>query len=434
MTAAILTVGCRLNQSESDCLRTRLINQGMEVLPIQHLSTGASEVPEVVFINTCTVTNNADHRSLALIRTASRLSPKPWIIVMGCLAERCFSPQAKPGALHQESGGTPQTYTGTLWQRMKDIYGVNEIWCNARKQKEISNLPPTPFRSRALLKVQDGCDQSCSYCVVSRVRGSPVSIPKEILISSFDRLVDAGFYEIVLTGLNLGKYRDRGKGLGELIHSLLKRPGRFRIRLASIEPEGFDQELFSVITDPRVCPHFHIPLQSGDDNLLQLMGRHYTTREYRSLLERLLKIRPDANIGADVIVGFPEEDEASFQRTYRFIKDLPITYLHIFPYSPRPNTPAFPLGDPVPKEVKAQRIGELRSLSQRKREIYAHQFIGKEREGVLEPGFKALTDNYLRVSVKLPSGCDPLAIKPKSSVKLKLDLSGKELIGWKTEE
>ncbi|MEO0070060.1 MAG: MiaB/RimO family radical SAM methylthiotransferase [candidate division WOR-3 bacterium] len=410
MTAAILTVGCRLNQAESDCLRGGLIAQGIKVL------SGECRIPievvDVIYINTCTVTSNADRTSLMLVREASRLSPKPYLIVLGCLAERA----------------------GT---QIAAIPGVDEVWCNQRKQKEIAGICPVPERSRALIKVQDGCDQHCSYCVVSFCRGRPVSLPIAEVALQFDQLIAQGFQEVVLTGLNLGKYQEGKKRLVDLLDTLLKRPGRFRIRLASIEPDEIDDELIAIIADPRICAHFHIPLQSGDDRLLQAMGRNYTTGQYRKLIEKLLKEKPDANIGADIIVGFPGEDDNSFQVTRRFLEDLPLSYLHVFPYSPRPNTLAARWGDPVPRAVKKARVSQLRLFSQERRRAYQRRFVGTVREAILEPKDRALTDNYLRISVmngigKTTDSRQSPVLGPKGElVKLRIELRDEELIGWK---
>lgn len=365
MTAAVFTVGCRLNQAESDCLRARLRQKGMTLV-------SNPRAADVVYINTCTVTGNADRNSLALIRRLSRVRPKPRIVVLGCYAQRAG-------------------------ESLAAVSGVDEVWDNSRKEKEIAGVVPLVTRSRALLKVQDGCDNGCSYCVVARVRGDPRSVPVKVVIGQFAQLIEQGFGEVVLTGLNLGKYYSAGYTLGDLIAELLKLPGHFRIRLASIEPDCFDAKLLEVIRETRVCAHFHIPLQSGDDRILRSMSRRYTTADYRQLLERLELAKPESNIGADVIVGFPGEDEASFRRTLDFLRSVPVTYLHVFPYDPRPGTPAAVLRSPVDRSMKAAQVHELREFSEKRRNAYARQFDRTVREAVLEPGQKAVTDNYLRV-------------------------------------
>lgn len=365
MTAAVLTVGCRLNQAESDCLRARLQQKGITLV-------SNPRVADVVYINTCTVTGNADRNSLALIRRLSRVRPKPRIVVLGCYAQRAG-------------------------ESLTAVSAVDEVWDNCRKEKEITGVVPLVMRSRALLKVQDGCDNGCSYCVASRVRGDPRSVPVKVVIEQFTQLIAQGFREVVLTGLNLGKYYSAGYTLADLVAELLKLAGHFRLRLASIEPDCFDAKLLEVIGETRVCAHFHIPLQSGDDRILTAMGRRYTTADYRQLLERLELLKPGSNIGADVIVGFPGEDETSFRRTMDFLRSVPVTYLHVFPYDPRPGTPAAVFRSPVDRSMKAERVHQLRELSEKRRHAYARQFDRTVREAVLEPGQKAVTDNYLRV-------------------------------------
>ncbi len=364
--ALVKTVGCRLNQAESDCLRGALTVRGFEVVD------DLRYVPDVCYINTCAVTQSAERSSRALIRSVCRLHPKPRVVVLGCWAER------EPA-------------------RIRDLQGVDEVWGNIEKLRFIDGVSPLPVRSRALLKIQDGCDRGCGYCVASRLRGAPVSMPVSRVLDEFSRLVSGGFGEIVLTGLNLGSYRTGDVDLADLIRRLLKLPGKFRLRLSSVEPDLFTDGLLDVIADPKVCAHFHIPLQSGDDSLLAGMGRGYNTRQYARLVEQIIKRKPDACIGADLIVGFPGEDEASFVRTQAYLNAIPLSYLHVFSYSPRPGTPAFPLGDPVSKKVKAARVTLLRRLSEEKRNAYLLRFSGKVREAVLEPGYRALTDNYLRV-------------------------------------
>ncbi|MGQ9708275.1 MAG: MiaB/RimO family radical SAM methylthiotransferase [bacterium] len=388
MPAAVITIGCRLNQAESDCLRGRLLSTGTDVSPLCRFRVSKTLSPEkrtisppvyngqrvadAFYINTCAVTRSAERSSLAIIRQVCRLKPKPKVVVLGCLAQ--ISPA-----------------------RIKAITGVDEVWDNQQKQEAIDGAYPVPERSRALLKVQDGCDRGCTYCVVSRLRGKPVSVPLTQVIEQFEQLIENGFQEVVLTGLNLGRYRRDDTGLAGLLSTLLKRPGRFRIRLASVEPDLFDDDLIEIIADPKVCDHFHIPIQSGDDRILKSMGRRYTTRDYARLLTQIVRVKPDACIGTDVIVGFPGEDEDSFAHTYDFLSKSAASYFHIFPYSLRPGTPAFRLGDPVTKEKKQERVRRLRQLSEQKRFKYAQRFFGQIREAVLEPKSRALTDNYLRL-------------------------------------
>lgn len=366
-TAAILTAGCRLNQSESDALRHRLALQGVTVVD----STAAADT---VYVNTCTVTAQADRSSIQLIRRAGRVARGPRVVVLGCLAER--SPD-----------------------RVRHIAGVTEVWSNDRKQAEIGEIGPSSVRSRAILKVQDGCSRRCSYCVVSGLRGEPRSVPVCGVRERFERLLADGFREVVLTGLNLGTYRDSGTTLGGLLETLVESCRNARIRLASVEPDTFDDALLAVITDSRICPHFHIPLQSGDDAVLTRMNRRYRAADFGRLVERIGRARPDVNIGTDVIVGFPGENGDSFRRTRKLLADTPVGYLHVFPFSARPGTERACRGEPVPAPVARERVVELRAFSDRRRQEYQTRFVGTVRSAVVETARTALTDNYLRLMV-----------------------------------
>lgn len=391
-TAAIVTAGCRLNQSESDALRHRLALQGVTVVE-------SPEEADTVYVNTCTVTAPADRSSTQLIRRACRAERAPRVVVLGCLAER--SPE-----------------------QVRRIEGVAEVWNNERKQAEIAGVDPSPVRSRAILKVQDGCDRRCSYCVVSGLRGEPSSVPVPKVREQFERLLASGFHEVVLTGLNLGTYRDGSTTLAGLLAKLLESCRDARIRLASIEPDTVDGALTSLFVDSRICPHLHIPLQSGDDAVLVRMNRRYRTAEFGRLVERILKARPDVSIGTDVIVGFPGESGESFQLTRRFLEETPVGYLHVFPFSPRPGTEQACRGEPARCQVVRERVTELRAFSDRRRRDYPTRFVGTVRPAIVETSRTALTDNYLRLRTS-----SDVRSAPRALVSLRIGQEGASLTG-----
>ncbi len=391
-TAAILTVGCRLNQSESDALRHRLALQGVTVVE-------SLEEAGTVYINTCTVTGQADRSSTQLIRRACRAERKPRVVVLGCLAQR--SPE-----------------------QVGRIAGVTDVWDNDKKQAEIAGVDPTPIRSRAILKVQDGCDRRCSYCVVSGLRGEPRSVPAAKAREQFEQLLARGFHEVVLTGLNLGTYRDGGTALAGLLENLLEVCQNARVRLASVEPDTFDDSLVSVIADGRVCPHFHIPLQSGDDAVLARMNRRYRAADFGRLVEHIIRVSPNANIGTDLIVGFPGETDESFQTTRAFLTRSPVGYLHVFPFSARPGTSQALPGEAVPTQVARERVAELRAFSDSRRQEYQARFVGTVRPAVVETTRTALTDNYLRLVLKCAG-----RLEPRSVVSLRIGQEGTSLTG-----
>jgi len=391
-TAAILTAGCRLNQSESDALRHRLALQGVAIVE-------SPDDADTVYVNTCTVTGQADRSSTQLIRRACRAERGPRVVVLGCLAER--SPE-----------------------QVRRIAGVAEVWSNDRKQAEIAGIDPAPVRSRAILKVQDGCDRRCSYCVVSRLRGESRSVPALRVREQFQRLLASGFHEVVLTGLNLGTYRDGETTLAGLLSGLLEQCRDARIRLASIEPDTVDEALVALMSDSRVCPHLHMPLQSGDDAVLARMNRRYRTVDFGRLTERIVKVRPDVNIGSDVIVGFPGETDGSFQRTREFLAEMPVGYLHVFPFSLRPGIEQTCRGEPVRAQVVRERVSELRAFSDRRRQEYQERFTGTARPAIVETSRNALTDNYLRLSVTCTA-----RLAPRALVNLRIGQEGSRLTG-----
>ncbi len=357
------------------------------------------EEADTVYVNTCTVTAQADRSSTQLIRRAGRAARGPRVVALGCMAER--SPD-----------------------RVRQIAGVTEVWGNDRKQAEISAIDPTPVRSRAILKVQDGCDRRCSYCVVSGLRGESRSVPAARVREQFERLLAAGFQEVVLTGLNLGTYRDGGMTLAGLLETLLESCRDARIRLASVEPDTFDDALLAVIADNRVCPHFHVPLQSGDDVVLARMKRRYRAADFKRLVERISKVRPEVNVGTDVIAGFPGESGESFARTRDFLAQTPVGYLHVFPFSARPGTEQVCRGEPVPSPVVRERVVELRTFSDQRRQEYQAQFVGTVRPAIVETARTALTDNYLRLRV---TGTTRLA--PRALVSFHIGQEGAGLTG-----
>lgn len=381
--AAVVTIGCRLNQSEGDGLRTLLQNQGNRVVTkvdweLENTEGVAEddfvEHPlDTCIINTCAVTERATRTSIKWIRRMAGFKPKPRLIVTGCLAQ-------------------------VSAERLKIIPGVDEVITQMAKVKLIEKCSILPSRNRAFLKIQDGCVNRCSYCLPAQIRGDPVSKPIPMIEQEVKVLVANGYQEIVLVGLNLGSYGfDLGQSLFELLVKLSKVSGEFRIRLGCLEPDGFDDRILERFEEFRLCRHLHIPLQSGDDKILGLMQRKYTSIEYQSLIYKIVERIPDINLGADLITGFPEDDESSFNHTLAFIRDLPIGYLHVFPYSPRPGTAAYKIKDTVSPVQKKERVNIYRTLSREKSLEYRRRFLNKVVEVITEPQPWLMADNYIRI-------------------------------------
>ena len=400
--AAVITIGCRLNQSEGDALRTLLQKEGNQVITnIFHNQDDSDDRQDnsfldysinTILVNTCAVTERASRTSIKWIRRCAGLRPKPKLIITGCLAT-------------------------TEPEKLKNISGVDEVIGQFEKVKLIEKCPILPSRSRAFLKIQDGCENNCSYCLPAQIRGKPISKPIPQVEHEFKNLLTNGYQEIVLVGLNLGTYGlDLGISLINLLEKVSKIKGKFRIRLGCLEPDVFDDQILERFDEFQLCRHFHIPLQSGDDKILNLMGRKYTKIQYKQLIEKILSFLPDVNIGTDLIVGFPGEDELSFNQTLDFIRNLPLGYLHIFPYSSRPGTDAFTMKETVSTQEKKKRVYTMRNLCQEKSFEYRNRFLNKVLPVIIEPKPWVMTDNYIRIFItsgfdgKMPSKLDKVKI------------------------
>ena len=399
LTVSFATLGCKTNQFESAAMQETLEKAGYRVVAFE---AGA----DLVIVNTCTVTNATDAQSRNLVRRARRHNPDCRVVVTGCYA------QVDPEALRALPGvglviGNEEKKA--LLEYLEGEVAGSGIVVSDIRQAEAVCLPPlTSFagRSRAFVQIQNGCDAFCSYCIIPYARGASRSAAADEIVRQVAGLVEAGFREVVLTGIHIGGY---GADLAEpltlldLVRRLEAETGVHRLRLGSIEPtEVTDALLAHLASSTIVCPHFHIPLQAGDDEILQRMGRTYDTAFFASLVQRISRALPDAAICLDVITGFPGETDAAFARSLEFIAALPVTDLHVFPYSRRPGTPAAGLPDQVPGDVSRARAEALRQLAAAKHRAFAERFINRELEVVVESGSKAgrlkgISRNYLDI-------------------------------------
>ena len=381
---SIQTFGCRVNQAEAFWWTDALQKKGLK-FERDFLQS------DLVVINSCTLTSRADSDTRRFIKRMSRLNPAAKLIVTGCYAER-----------------TPE--------ELKKMPQVWQVFSNAEKEAltgEILSLagskasePGLAFRSRALVKVQDGCDFKCAFCIIPSVRGKSVSTGKKEILSRVKELAAQGFKEIVLTGIHLSSYgRDLKprSSLLELLKEITEREELTRIRLSSLDPRLFNTSLMEFITaSEKICPHFHLSLQSGEDGILRRMGRKIRVEDYQRILSFLREKSPCASLGADIIVGFPEESDEDFEKTAYFLEQSPLTYFHVFSYSPRPGTAAASLPQ-VNARVKKERAALLRSLSSEKNTGFRRLFVGKECDAVVirkgKTQDEVLTSNYFRVRV-----------------------------------
>jgi threonylcarbamoyladenosine tRNA methylthiotransferase MtaB len=381
---SIQTFGCRVNQAEAFCWSDALQKKGLKFV-------SDSLQSDFVVINSCTLTSRADSDTRRFIRKVSRLNPGAKLIVTGCYAERA------PEELQRMA---------QVWRVFNNAEKKNitkEILSLASPRDEIST---SAFRSRALVKIQDGCDFRCTFCIIPSVRGKSVSIGRREIKKRIKELNAQGFKEIVLTGIHLSSYGLDFKprsSLLELLREISDIEGLPRIRLSSLDPRFLKPSLIEFITTgEKICPHFHLSLQSGSSEILNRMGRRINVEAYNEILSSLREKSPGASLGADIIVGFPGETKEEFEHTRAFLKQAPLTYFHVFSYSARPGTAAASWQQ-VHDRVKKERSAILRKISRTKNEGFRLNFLGKECEAVVVKKGKiqdeVLTSNYFRVCV-----------------------------------
>jgi threonylcarbamoyladenosine tRNA methylthiotransferase MtaB len=402
-SVALTTIGCKLNQFETEQMREAFEAAGYETI-------APGEKADVYVINTCTVTSKSDYRSRQAVRRAVKANPEAKIVVTGCYAQ--LAPQELAGipGVDLIIGNAEKGEITRLLSDTGEAAPRIEITAAGRIRKIDSQRCLRGFGSytRAFVKIQDGCDNRCSYCAVPLARGGSRSKPTAEVTAEIQTLVQEGYKEIVLTGVHLGSY---GKDLSPAcsLADLLRETAGLnleRVRLSSIEPTDFSDELIDLLADPamRICPHVHIPLQSGDDRILKLMGRNYTGKIYADLIDSIKTRLPLCGIGADVMVGFPTEDEKAFTNTYDLVRRLPITYLHVFSFSPRYNTSAACMEGRVDPERKKVRSRRLRRLGLEKSLLFRQSLIGQDLDVLVLATKKrgittGLSGNYVRVSL-----------------------------------
>lgn len=395
------TLGCRLNQYDTAALRARILDSGHIEVP-----AGSADA-DVVFVNTCTVTARADQEARQLIRKIHRSQPGARIVVTGCYAQRAPEELRPLAGVTAVLGSAERDEPEALMHAVRSRTPFVHVGAGRANRDFKTVAPVLVGRSRALLKVQDGCDSFCAFCIVPYVRGRARSLPHEEVLARARRLLHAGFTEIVLTGADLGSYgRDQGEteALPRLVEALLGLGDGHRIRLSSIEPNKVDRTLAGLIgSEPRLCRHLHVPLQSGSSRVLRAMRRGYTPEQYAALVSGV-SARGPIGIGADVIVGFPGEGEAEFQETYDFLESLPITFLHVFRYSQRPGTAAARLGAGAQDGTVRERSERLRSLGEAKSGAFRRSLVGSTLPVVMESGRGsrgpiAMSDVYVPVEL-----------------------------------
>jgi len=403
---AFFTLGCKVNQYETEAMMELFESRGYEVV-------GTDDRADVYVINTCTVTSLGDKKSRQFIRRAKRLNDEAIIGVVGCYS------QVSPEEVEKIEGVNVIIGTNNRKQIVDVVEDIN-VWDkivlvdDIMKVTEFEELKIETIKdkTRAFLKIQEGCNQYCSYCIIPYARGPIRSRQPENIISEVKRLAENGFKEIVLTGIHVASY---GKDLEcvtltEVLKKVHEVEGIERIRLSSLEPRMFSDEFISAIKNmPKFCNHFHLSLQSGSDSVLKRMNRKYTTLEYANIVDRLREELDNPSFTTDIIVGFPGETNEEFEETYAFANRIGFSQIHVFKYSPREGTPASKMSDQVHGDVKSDRSSKLISLTQKMSDDYMESFIGQEVDVLLEGEYEqmpnyleGLDDHYLRICSEAP--------------------------------
>ncbi|MBM3949236.1 MAG: tRNA (N(6)-L-threonylcarbamoyladenosine(37)-C(2))-methylthiotransferase MtaB [SAR202 cluster bacterium] len=393
-TVAIETHGCKLNQADSAALARELKALGYTLVP-------DGEAADVYVVNSCTVTHIADRKARHALRAARRRNPNATIVATGCYAQRAPDDLRRLVEVDLVVGNADKP---TLARRIADRCGESPVPC-AVGAEEVA-LSPRALRTRAMVKIQEGCDQVCAYCIVPKVRGRERSVPPEHVLAQIRRYVSDGYKETVLTGTQLGTYGFDlpSINLAGLVRRILSETDIARLRVSSLQPQEMNGELLALWSDPRLCPHFHVPLQSGSDAVLKRMRRRYTARQYADAVSRVRAGLPYASITADVICGFPGETDGLFEETLALCREVGFADLHVFPFSARPGTSAVHFDGHVDADAKAMRVAALMALAQQQAADFRDGLLGQTRPVLWEERergehglWSGLTDNYVRV-------------------------------------
>jgi len=396
---AFYTLGCKLNFSETSTIKRTFEDHDFEVVDYDSKA-------DVYVVNTCSVTQNANSNCRKIVRRAQRKNPKAFIAVVGCYA------QLEPEEIAAINGvdlvlGAKDKFN--IFDLVDDFEKVDETiihHTDANDAVAFHHAFSENDRTRVFLKIQDGCDYKCAFCTIPLARGKSRSPKIEQILQNARTVIEDGYKEIVLTGVNAGDFgKKHGESFFELLQALDQLDGMERIRISSIEPNLLHDDIIHFVAESKcVQPHFHIPLQSGSDHMLKMMRRRYLSNLYQHRVELIKKLMPDACIGVDVITGHPGETDEYFQESFDFIDSLPVSYLHVFTYSERPNTRALEYEPVIPEKIRKRRTHKLRRLSKKKRYAFNSQFLEDVRPVLFEMENKdglmfGWTDNYLRVAL-----------------------------------
>jgi len=394
---AFYTLGCKLNFSETSTIGRQLVDIGF-------IKTEFDNKADLYVINTCSVTENANRECRRIISKAKKISPEAFVVVTGCFA------QLKPKEISDIKGVDMVLGANEKFSLPKLLTDLNTVETTQIHGCEINKLDyfssySLNDRTRSFMKIQDGCDYPCTYCTIPLARGKSRCDSIENIIKNSNDIADKGIKEIVITGVNIGEFKDKNdnRNFSDLVKELDKVKRIERYRISSIEPNLISDEVIKLVKNSKkFMPHFHIPMQSGSDLVLRKMKRRYQTKLYRTKIDKIVSEVKDVCIGADVIVGFPGETNEEFQKTLNFIKDLPLSYLHVFTYSERENTQAINMDGVVSKFDRADRSKQLRILSNKLQRAFYEKYIDTEHTALFEQENKhgylfGFTDNYIKI-------------------------------------
>ena len=397
---AFYTLGCKVNQYETNAMEKMFTEGGYETVPF-------TECADIYVVNTCTVTSVADKKSRQMLHRAKKLNPDAITVAVGCMAQMA-SDDIKKADMADVIIGT--NHKGDILKAVEDaLREKSAVFVQDVSETEVFEETPLDFfegRERAYIKIQEGCDRFCTYCIIPYARGAVRSREEKEIIAEAKRLADSGFCEVILTGIHVASYgRGKDTNLGELLKKLSEIEGISRIRMSSVDPVAFTDEFVSVIASlPKVCPHFHISLQSGSDTVLKKMNRRYTSEEYYGVLCKLREKIPSVSITTDVITGFPYETEEEFQKSLEFVRKCGFAAVHIFPYSERKGTPAAKFSSSVPKSIRAERAKKMAEVAAEGKKEFMEKHTGRKMTVLTEQktkdGFcEGFTENYLKTVV-----------------------------------
>jgi threonylcarbamoyladenosine tRNA methylthiotransferase MtaB len=394
---AFKTLGCRLNQYETDALASQFQKNGYQTVEFE-------DQADVVIINTCTVTNQSDSKSNQVISQAARRHKDAMLVVTGCMVNN-----------HREK--LEKAQSNVTWfvdnDRKSSIYSLvdahykGEIVHPDRFAANLFEYAPAEktFHTRSMIKIQDGCDNFCTFCIIPKVRGRAISRPVEDILQNINQVIDFGYKEVVLTGVNIGRYSYEETNFEHLVEKILQLPGDFRVRISSIEPEGFGDRLFDLFSHPKLTPHLHLCLQSASDKILLKMRRMYTLKRFDEIVSKVRSRYPDFNFTTDIIVGFPGETEDDFVETTNYVKQIGFGHIHTFKYSVRKGTRAERMDEQIPEKEKNRRSEILRLLAVEEKQKYRRSMIGKLQTVLVEKINDGMAQGYGEnyIPVKFPA-------------------------------